>query len=66
MMGFDDVEKSEIVSPALTTMHQPLAEMGHMAVSLLTRLLERQPIEAMRIELETKLVLRDSTAPPRG
>ena len=37
-----------------------------MAVSLLTRLLERQPIEAMRIELETKLVVRDSTAPPRG
>ncbi len=66
IVGFDDVEKSEIVSPALTTVRQPLAEMGRMAVSLLTRLLERQPIEAMRIELETKLVLRDSTAPPRG
>jgi LacI family transcriptional regulator len=44
---------------------QPLAEMGRMAVSLLTRLIEQQPIEAMRVELATKLVVRESTAPPR-
>ena len=66
IVGFDDVEKTQIVTPALTTVRQPLAEMGRMAVSLLTRLLERQPIEAMRVELATKLVVRDSTAPPRG
>jgi LacI family transcriptional regulator len=66
IVGFDDVEKAQIVRPALTTVRQPLAEMGRMAVSLLTRLLERQPIEAMRVELATKLVVRDSTAPPRG
>jgi LacI family transcriptional regulator len=65
-VGFDDVEKAEIVTPALTTVRQPLAEMGRMAVSLLTRLLERQPIEAMRVELATKLVVRDSTAPRPG
>ena len=66
IVGFDDVEKAEIVTPALTTVRQPLAEMGRMAVSLLTRLLERQPIEAMRVELATKLIVRDSTAPHRG
>jgi LacI family transcriptional regulator len=65
IVGFDDVEKTQIVTPALTTVRQPLAEMGRMAVSLLTRLLERQPIEAMRVELATKLVVRESTAPPR-
>jgi DNA-binding LacI/PurR family transcriptional regulator len=36
-----------------------------MAVSLLTRLLDRQRLEALRVELGTKLVVRDSTAPPR-
>jgi LacI family transcriptional regulator len=66
IVGFDDVEKTELVTPALTTVRQPLAEMGRMAVSLLTRLLEGQPIEAMRVELATKLVVRDSTAPRRG
>jgi LacI family transcriptional regulator len=66
IVGFDDLEKAEIVRPALTTLRQPLAEMGRMAVSLLTRLVEDQPIEAMRVELATKLVVRDSTAPPRG
>ena len=65
IVGFDDVEKTQIVTPALTTVRQPLAEMGRMAVSLLTRLLEDQPIEAMRVELATKLVVRESTAPPR-
>ena len=66
IVGFDDVEKTQIVTPALTTVRQPLAEMGRMAVSLLTRLLEGQPIEAMRVELATKLIVRESTAPPRG
>jgi LacI family transcriptional regulator len=64
IVGFDDVEKTEIVRPALTTVRQPLAEMGRMAVSLLTRLIERQPIEAMRVELATKLIVRESTASP--
>ena len=64
--GFDDLEKAEIVAPALTTVRQPLAEMGRMAVSLLTRLLERQRLEALRVELGTKLVVRESTAPPRA
>ena len=41
IVGFDDVEKTQIVTPSLTTVRQPLAEMGRMAVSLLTRLLER-------------------------
>jgi LacI family transcriptional regulator len=64
IVGFDDSEEAAIVTPALTTVRQPLAEMGRMAVSLLTRLLENQRLEALRVELATKLVVRDSTAPP--
>ena len=35
VVGFDDSEQAAIVTPALTTVRQPLAEMGRMAVSLL-------------------------------
>ena len=65
VVGFDDADISRIVSPALTTVRQPLEEMGRMAVSLLTRLLDKQRVETLRVELATRLVLRDSTAPPR-
>jgi LacI family transcriptional regulator len=65
VVGFDDSEQAAIVTPALTTVRQPLAEMGRMAVSLLLRLLENQRVEGLNVELQTRLVVRDSTAPPR-
>jgi len=33
-------------------------------VNLLTRMLERQRVEALRVELATKLVVRETTGPP--
>ena len=65
VVGFDDVEHATVVSPALTTVRQPLAEMGRTAVSLLNRLLERQRFETLHVQLATRLVVRESTAPPR-
>jgi LacI family transcriptional regulator len=65
VVGFDDAEQAALVTPALTTVRQPLAEMGRMAVSLLLRLLENQRLEGLNVELATRLVVRDSTAPPR-
>jgi LacI family transcriptional regulator, galactose operon repressor len=64
VVGFDDSEHATIVTPALTTVRQPLAEMGRTAVSLLSRLLDRQRFETLHIELATRLVVRSSTAPP--
>jgi LacI family transcriptional regulator len=66
IVGFDDSEQATIITPPLTTVRQPLEELGRTAVSLLNRLLDRQRVEALRVELATKLVVRDSTAPPRG
>ncbi|MFK4083291.1 LacI family DNA-binding transcriptional regulator [Kribbella sp. NPDC020789] len=60
--GFDDLDLSRATTPPLTTVRQPLAEMGRMAVSLLTRLLDRHTLEALHIELATDLVVRGSTA----
>jgi LacI family transcriptional regulator len=64
IVGFDDTAEAGLVMPALTTVRQPLAEMGRMAVSLLLRLLDDEPIEALHVELATQLVVRDSTAEP--
>jgi LacI family transcriptional regulator len=66
VVGFDDAIEAAIVTPALTTVRQPLAELGRIAVSLLVRLLENRRFEALHVELATKLVVRESTAPPRG
>jgi LacI family transcriptional regulator len=64
VVGFDDAEHAPLVTPALTTVRQPLGEMARVAVGLLTRLLAGRPLEALKVELATRLVLRDSTAPP--
>ena len=66
VVGFDDTAPAVIVSPQLTSVRQPLAEMGRMGASLLVRLIEGQRVDAMRVELSTKLVVRESTAPPRS
>ena len=62
--GFDDIDLSRATSPLLTTVRQPLQEMGRMAVSLLTRLLDRHEVEALHVELATELIIRGSTAAP--
>jgi LacI family transcriptional regulator len=61
--GFDDIDLSRAASPMLTTVRQPLAELGRMAVTLLVRLLERHELDALHVELATELVVRDSTGP---
>jgi LacI family transcriptional regulator len=61
--GFDDIDLSRATTPPLTTVRQPLQEMGRMAVTLLMRLLERHALEALHVELATELVVRASTGP---
>ncbi|GAA2215575.1 LacI family DNA-binding transcriptional regulator [Nonomuraea monospora] len=61
--GFDDIDVSRAASPALTTVRQPLEEMGRMAVTLLMRLLSRHTLEALHVSLGTELVVRGSTGP---
>jgi len=63
--GFDDIDLSRATRPTLTTVRQPLLELGRMAVTLLVRVLERHELEALHVELSTELVIRDSTGPVR-
>jgi LacI family transcriptional regulator len=61
--GFDDIDLAQATSPMLTTVRQPLAEMGRMAVSLLIRLLDDHQVDALHVELATDLIVRASTGP---
>lgn len=61
--GFDDIDLARATRPMLTTVRQPLQEMGRMAVSLLIRLLSHHQLDALHVELATELVVRGSTGP---
>lgn len=64
VVGFDDTFAAEWSTPQLTTIRQPLQEMGRVAVRTLTQLAAGVALDSHHVELATHLVLRASTAPP--
>ncbi|WP_420000162.1 LacI family DNA-binding transcriptional regulator [Streptomyces boninensis] len=62
--GFDDTQVAENCAPPLTTVHQPLQEMGAVALRTALRLAAGEEIDSRHVELATHLVVRASTAPP--
>ncbi len=66
VLGFDDIPQAEMVRPALTTIQQPLEKMGRVATQMLLDLLEAPESKIQRIELPTKLIIRDSCCPRQG
>jgi LacI family transcriptional regulator len=62
VVGFDDLPEARWASPPLTTVRQPLVEMGRLAARTALRLSQGEEIESPRIELATELVVRDSSA----
>jgi LacI family transcriptional regulator len=64
VIGFDDVEICEWMSPRLTTIRQPLAQMAALAIRTVLEGPETFEDQPTRIEMATSLVIRDSTAAP--
>lgn len=62
--GFGDIQFADVISPALTTIHQPLAELGNEAVNLLVRRFETPNAESQDVVLSVELVVRDSLGSP--
>jgi LacI family transcriptional regulator len=62
--GFDDVPEGAYVWPGLTTMAQPMREMGKAACRVLLDGIA-SPIDLKRVEFSMQLHVRESTAPPR-
>lgn len=61
--GFDDVPLSRQVWPPLTTIHQPIFEMGALAAELLFRQVNGEELTQLT-HIESTLVIRQSTAAP--
>jgi LacI family transcriptional regulator len=60
IIGFDDIPQAAHVHPPLSTVRQPLEEMGRRAAMLLLQFIANPACEVERIELSTRLVIRES------
>lgn len=65
VVSFDDMPYAAWITPALTTVRQPLHEMGRVATKMLLRLIAGEPVDSVRVELATPLIARASCGPPR-
>lgn len=66
VVGFDNTFLSGVIDPALTTVGQPIRELGSQAVDLLYRQMNEEEPVKQRIVLLPELVVRNSTAAPNG
>jgi LacI family transcriptional regulator len=67
VVGFDDTPVARLAAPPLTTVRQPLREMGAVAVRTALRLAAGEKVDSHHVELATELVVRRSTThPPAG
>ena len=64
IVGYDDLQLAQWSSPALTTIHQPLMKMAEEAARLVLRMSEAELENVPRMDLATRLVVRESTARP--
>lgn len=66
--GFDDIAMATTIWPELTTIQQPIAQMSRRAVELLVTLIRNKRVNEIggqRIQVEHKLIRRQSDAAPR-
>lgn len=61
IIGFDGIALSKATVPELTTIVQPIYELGEKATTMLVRLIEKKPVEKTFYKLEVRLVERHST-----
>jgi hypothetical protein len=66
VVGFDDLEAVELVSPGLTTVRQPLSTMGSTAAAMLLQLISNENPPGRHIQLTTELIARHSVAAPQA
>ncbi len=65
VVGFDDIPEAIAAPVPLTTVRQPLQEMGAEAMSMLLDLVRGEELADTHVRMPTTLVVRSSTARPR-
>lgn len=66
VVGFDDIRLALYSNPLLTTVAQPKYEMGSIAITMLLERIHHPEMPPAQKLLDTHLVVRESTAPPRS
>lgn len=61
VVGFDNIPESALCDPPLTTVEQPIREMGRRAVQMLISLIRGDEVAERNLTLSTRMVLRAST-----
>src|SRR5262249_51013130 len=61
VVGYDDIPVAEFSDPPLTTIRQPMREVGAVATRLLIKAMEQQKVTAGEVLLKTELIRREST-----
>jgi LacI family repressor for deo operon, udp, cdd, tsx, nupC, and nupG len=64
VVGFDDIRYAAYLDPPLTTVSQPMVEIGHETVRLLLEILSGAGGTPRHVTLAHRLIIRNSTAPP--
>ncbi|MDJ0769696.1 MAG: LacI family DNA-binding transcriptional regulator [Ilumatobacter sp.] len=64
VVGFDDIDAAHLVTPALTTMHQPIEQAGRLLVRQVLTAIERGDGYDEQRLITPRLVVRASTGPP--
>ncbi len=60
LIGYDDINLTGLIRPPLTTVHQPMEEVGRRAAQSLIEQLEGKVADVRQIELPTELMIRKS------
>ncbi len=66
LVGFDNIPESALAHPPLTTVQQPMREMGYDAITMLLTLIAGNELADTHVTLDTTLVVRQSSGPPDG
>lgn len=61
IVGYDGIAMGEVVYPELTTMAQPIYDMGALAARMLIKMIEKQPLDTRYYELDVQLIKRGTT-----
>lgn len=64
--GFDDIPMAEYAHPPLTTVRQPIYQIGAMVCKMLIQLIQRRPLEQNQVLLKPTLMIRQSSGPLPG
>jgi LacI family transcriptional regulator len=64
LVCYDDLPWAELLTPRLTVVAQPLAELGHRAMEMLHERIATPDLAAHVVRLEPVIRVRDSVAPP--